>query len=244
MYGKLKDGALIEAPLTLELENGKIIENFNKSIKLMTEHGFKPVVDTKPGYDVDTQYCNFVRYNDTGRYIRFEWEVVDIEPSEAEIQNAEAQKAMEMLNMDFQAQVQTLPDEQALIVPSVFPVFQVGVEYKVGFKLRFNDVLYKVLQDHTSQADWTPDVAVSLFAKVLNEPVVDPETGEIDIPEWVQPDSTNPYMMGDKVLFEGEVYESVIDNNIWSPKDYPQGWMQLTGEVTIDDGETLENPEE
>lgn len=243
MYGKIENGALIEAPLTLELENGKVIENFNKSIKLMTEHGFKPVVDTKPGYDVDTQYCNFVRYNDTGRYIRFEWEVVDIEPSEAEIQNAEAQKAMEMLNMDFQAQVQTLPDEQALMVPSVFPVFQVGVEYKVGFKLRFNDVLYKVLQDHTSQEGWEPDKAPSLFAKVLVGEV-DPDTGEPEILDWVQPDSTNAYMMGDKVRFEGEVYESVIDNNTWSPKEYPQGWMQLTGEVVIDNGEALENPEE
>ena len=225
MYGKLKDGALIEAPQNLELEDGTVIENFNKSIQKMLEHGFKPVVDTKPGYDVDTQYCNFVRFIDNGRYIRYEWQVEDIEFSEAEIQNQEAQKAMEMLNMDFQTQVQTLPDEQALLVPSVFPLWQVEVSYEVGFKVRHKDILYKVLQAHTSQADWTPDVAVSLFAKVLTEPVVDPETGEIDIPEWVQPDSTNAYMTGDKVMYEGVVYESTIDNNIWSPADYPTGWQ-------------------
>lgn len=224
MYGKLKDGALIEAPQNLELEDGTVIENFNKSIQKMLEHGFKPVVDTKPGYDVDTQYCNFVRFIDNGRYIRYEWQVEDIEFSEAEIQNQEAQKAMEMLNMDFQTQVQTLPDEQALLVPSVFPLWQVEVSYEVGFKVRHKDILYKVLQAHTSQADWTPDVAVSLFAKVLTEPVVDPETGEIDIPKWEQPDSTNPYMTGDKVNYDGVIYESTIDNNIWSPADYPTGW--------------------
>ena len=230
MYGKLKDGALIEAPQNLELEDGTVIENFNKSIRKMLEHGFKPVVDTKPGYDVDTQYCNFVRFIDSGRYIRYEWQVEDIEFSEAEIQNQEAQKAMEMLNMDFQAQVQTLPDEQALLVPSVFPLWQVEVVYEVGFKVRHKDILYKVLQAHTSQADWTPDVAVSLFAKVLNEPVVDPETGEEEIPLWIQPDNTNPYMKGDKVNYDGVIYESIIDNNVWAPDAYPQGWKRVEEE--------------
>lgn len=243
MYGKLVNGELIKAPETMVLEDGKVIENFNRHIDLMKQYGFKPIVTTKPGYDVYTQYCEFKEYVDFYTYIGAQYDVFDIEFSEAEIQNQEAQKAMEMLNMDFQAQVQTLPDEQALLVPSVFPVFQVGVEYKVGFKLRFNDVLYKVLQDHTSQEGWEPDKTPSLFAKVLVGEV-NPDTGEPEILDWVQPDSTNPYMMGDKVLFEGVVYESVMDNNIWSPKDYPQGWMQLTGEVIINDGETLENPEE
>lgn len=223
MYGKLKDGALIEAPQNLELEDGTVIENFNKSIRKMLEHGFKPVIDTKPGYDVDTQYCNFVRFIDNGRYIRYEWQVEDIEFSEAEIQNQEAQKAMEMLNMDFQTQVQTLPDEQALLVPSVFPLWQVEVAYEVGFKVRHKDILYKVLQAHTSQADWTPDVAVSLFAKVIVGEL-DPGTGEQVVLDWIQPDSTNPYMKGDRVIFEGVVYESTMDNNIWAPDVYPQGW--------------------
>lgn len=224
MYGKLeRNGELIEAPNQLELEDGTIIENFNKSIKLMTEHGFKPVIDTKPGYNVATEYCNFVCYRDTGRYIRFEWEVVNIEFTEAEIQNKEAQKAMEMLNMDFQAQVQTLPDEQALMVPTVFPLWEVGIPYQVDFKVRYHEVLYKVIQAHTSQEEWSPDVAVSLFTKVIVGGV-DPGTGEQVVLDWVQPDSTNPYMKGDRVIFEGVVYESTVDNNIWAPNAYPQGW--------------------
>ena len=224
MYGKLIDGEIIHAPEEMILEDGTTIKNFNRNISKMVEYGFKPVVDTKPGHDVHTQYCNFVGYVDTGAYVRYQWEVVDIEFSEAEIQNQEAQKAMEMLNMDFASQVQTLSDEMALEVPSVFPVWQAGVEYEVGFKLRHNDILYKVLQAHTSQDDWSPDVAVSLFAKVIVGEV-DPETGEIDIPEWVQPDSTNAYMTGDKVMYEGAAYESTIDNNVWSPADYPAGWQ-------------------
>ena len=67
-----------------------------------------------------------------------------------------------------------------------------------------------MLQAHTSQTDWTPDVSHSLFAQIL---IPD----ENVIPEWVQPDSTNPYMKGDKVTHNGITYESLIDNNVWEP---------------------------
>lgn len=224
MYGKLVNGELIKAPETMVLEDGKVIENFNRHIDLMKQHGFKPIVTTKPGYDVYTQYCEFKEYVDFYTYIGAQYDVFDIEFSEAEIQNKEAQKAMEMLNMNFNDQVQTLSDEMALEVPSVFPKWEVGVAYEVGFKLRHNDILFKVLQTHTSQEDWEPDKTPSLFAKVIVGQV-NPETGEQEILEWVQPDSTNPYMMGDKVLFNGIVYESIIDNNVWSPEAYPQGWQ-------------------
>ena len=222
MYVKLVNGELIEAPEKLELEDGTVLMEFNRSIDLMTQHGFKPLIDTKPNHNVDIQYCNFVGYYDTGRYIRCRWEIEDIELSEAELQNREAQTAMQMLNIDFQEQVQTLTDEQALEVKTVFPMWSVDIKYEVGFKVRFNDILYKVLQAHTSQVDWTPDVAVSLFVQVgaVNDDIPPEEI----IPEWIQPDSTNPYMKGDKVLFEGRIYESLIDNNVWSPAIYPAGW--------------------
>lgn len=226
MYGKIVNGELIEAPATLVLVDGTVVENFNRSISLMKEYGFKPIIKDEPGHDVETQYCKFVGYHDTGYYICYQYELEDIEFSEAEIQNKEAQKAMEMLNMDFQAQIQTLSDEQALQVQSVFPVWQVDVNYAVDFKVRHNDILYKVLQAHHSQADWTPDVAPSLFAKVIVGQI-DPDTGEQEILEWVQPDSTNSYMTGDKVKYNGVVYESTVDNNVWAPDAYPQGWREV-----------------
>ena len=55
------------------------------------------------------------------------------------------------------------------------------------------------------------------------EPEPTPEPTE-EIPEWTQPDAGNPYMTGDKVTYEGVVYESTIDNNVWSPAAYPAGW--------------------
>ena len=100
-----------------------------------------------------------------------------------------------------------------------YPVFEAGQNYGVGTLLMYGGSLFTVLQAHTSQEDWTPTAAPSLFAQVLSSQIT------CDIQEWVQPESTNPYMTGDKVIFNGITYESVIDNNVWSPADYPAGWI-------------------
>ena len=110
-------------------------------------------------------------------------------------------------------------DEQALTAPALYPAWRSGASYTAGQRVLFNTVLYKVLQDHTSQHDWTPDVATSLFAKVLI-----PDDAEI--PEWEQPDSTNPYIAGDKVTHNGKTWVSDVDNNVWEPGVY--GWTEVS----------------
>lgn len=112
---------------------------------------------------------------------------------------------------------QNLDDADALEMPTMFPKWLPGTSYTKGTRVRYNGILYTVLSDHTSQSDWTPEAAPSLFAKVL---IPD----ENVIPEWEQPGSTNPYMKGDKVMYNGSTYESLIDNNVWSPDAYPAGW--------------------
>ena len=109
-------------------------------------------------------------------------------------------------------------DGQALSVPVLYPAWRSGVNYVTGQRVLHGGVLYKALQDHTSQDDWAPDAAPSLFAKVL---IPDPET----IPEWQQPDSTNPYMQGDKVIHNGKTWVSDIDGNVWEPGVY--GWNEV-----------------
>ena len=125
---------------------------------------------------------------------------------------------------EYQTSLMSISDDVALKIPDVFPAWSGdGVAYKKDTKLTYNGILYKVLQDHTSQASWTPDIAPSLFAEVLVSTDGTPQ-------EWQQPDSTNAYMKGDRVTFEGHVYESLIDNNVWSPTAYPQGWKQIDTE--------------
>lgn len=112
-----------------------------------------------------------------------------------------------------------LPDETAAAVPELFPAWYEGMNCVADSRVRYNGVLYKCLQTHDAQADWTPDAAPSLWARVLIE---DPNV----IPEWQQPDSTNAYMIGDTVTYHGKVYISLIDNNVWSPDAYPAGWQE------------------
>ena len=111
-------------------------------------------------------------------------------------------------------------DEDALEAIDLFGSWQPDKSYVADDKVKYEGILYKCLQAHTSQAAWTPTAAPSLWAKVL---IPD----ENVIPEWEQPDSTNAYMVGDKVMFNGHVYESAINNNIWSPSAYPAGWTLI-----------------
>lgn len=110
-------------------------------------------------------------------------------------------------------------DEQACEVPALYPAWREDMAYQVGERITYGDVLYKVLTAHTSQATWTPDVSPSLFTKVL---IPD----ENIIPAWEQPDSTNPYMTGDKVIHNDKTWVSIVDNNVWEPGAY--GWEEIT----------------
>lgn len=114
--------------------------------------------------------------------------------------------------------MESVDDATALEAPELFPCWKESIAYTAGQRMRYGDVLYKVLQDHTSQAGWNPIAAPSLFAKVL---IPDENT----IPAWEQPDSTNPYMKGDKVTYNGKTWVSEIDNNVWAPGVY--GWMEV-----------------
>lgn len=110
------------------------------------------------------------------------------------------------------------PEELALQVPNLYPVWKEDYTYEIGNRVLYDCTLYKVLQSHTSQSTWTPEAAPSLFAKVLTSDSGEPL-------EWVQPDSTNPYSKGDKVLHNGKTWVSTIDTNVWEPGVY--GWEEI-----------------
>lgn len=110
------------------------------------------------------------------------------------------------------------PEEMAKLV-GIYDAWQTDKTYEVGDIVSYHGVLYEVIQAHTSQADWNPEIATSLFKA---------HTPSWVIPEWVQPTgSHDAYMTGDKVTFEGKVYQSKIDANTWSPTAYPAGWQEV-----------------
>ena len=118
------------------------------------------------------------------------------------------------------------PETQAdkmLEIPSVYPAYVVGKAYRVKevFSYGANAVgdpqLYQVLQAHTSAAEWTPNNTPSLYKAI--------GITEGGYPEWVQPlGASDAYNTGDIVSYNGELYRSTIDGNVWAPDIYPQGW--------------------
>lgn len=113
---------------------------------------------------------------------------------------------------------QGLEDSDAIEAVDLYPNWKADTAYIIGVRIKYEGILYKVLQNHTSQSNWTPDITPSLYVKVL---IPEPD----QTPEWEQPDSTNPYMIGDRVTHNGFTWESDVDNNVWEPGVY--GWHKV-----------------
>lgn len=115
---------------------------------------------------------------------------------------------------------QALPDEQAKEIPTLFPEWESGVAYVKDDRICYQNQLYKCLQGHTSQDNWAPDTAVSLWVAVS-----DPAE---EWPQWKQPTGAHDaYPKGAKVTHNGKRYTSNVDGNTWEP---PTQWTEFTGE--------------
>ena len=132
-------------------------------------------------------------------------------------------KAAEQLRRAIQLFVQTLTDELALEVATVFPAWEVNRAYTVGDIISYGEnstgdpQLYKVVQAHTSAAVWTPDATASLYDAVGLD--------DNGYPVWSRPSGAHDaYNTGDIVNYNGTLYKSLIDGNTWSPEEYPNGW--------------------
>lgn len=136
-------------------------------------------------------------------------------------------QAAEQLRRALQLFSASLTDEQAMEVVAIYDPWAENKAYTVGDKLTYgtNGVgdpqLYKVVQDHTSQADWTPNAAASLYV-----PIGLDENG---YPVWSQPTGAHDaYNVGDIVNYNGTLYQSLVDGNVYSPESYPVGWAVYT----------------
>lgn len=114
---------------------------------------------------------------------------------------------------------ESLPDDIASEVPELFKPWEINIEYVVGDRVRYEATLYKCIQPHTSQSDWTPSAAVSLWARTDNP--------REEWPEWVQPvGASDAYTINSQVSHNGSHWISDVDNNVWEPGVY--GWHNIT----------------
>ena len=124
-----------------------------------------------------------------------------------------ALKKLEAMRRQVEINAAGNTDAQALEVSALYADWETleeGYSLVVGDRVTYNDVLYNVITAHNVQSTWNPVDSPSLFAKVL---IPDPEV----IPEWEQPESTNPYSKGDRVTHNEKTWESLVDNNVWEP---------------------------
>lgn len=132
-------------------------------------------------------------------------------------------QAAEQIRKALQMFASSLTDEQAMEVVAVYDPWVVGKTYSVGEFLTYGEngvgdpQLYKVAQAHTSQADWTPDATPALYVAIGLD--------DAGYPVWSRPTGAHDaYNTGDVVDYNGTLYESVIDGNVYSPEAYPSGW--------------------
>lgn len=128
------------------------------------------------------------------------------------------EQVMEAVKKMLASSAADLSDEEALEVAAIYHTWSsmIGKEVKAGERYWYDDNLYKVIQPHTVQEDWTPDSVPALFVVVSIE----------SFPEWVQPTgSHDAYNKGDKVSYSGKHWESTVDGNVWQPGVY--GWNEV-----------------
>lgn len=137
-------------------------------------------------------------------------------------------QALEQLRRAIQMVVANVTEDEALEIATVYPKYEVGKAYAVGEYIAYgeNEVgdpqLYKVVQAHTSQADWKPSETPSLY-----EPIGLTKEGH---PIWSKPSGAHDaYNMGDIVDYNGKLYKSLINGNVYSPDEYPAGWEVYEG---------------
>ena len=107
-------------------------------------------------------------------------------------------------------------DETLIDNKAAFPLWSVGIQVAAGQILRYNDDIYRVIQPHTTQSDWTPDKVPALFSKISLD----------EFPEWVQPTGAqDAYSAGDKVSHNGKHWKSTVNGNVWEPGVY--GWEEV-----------------
>ena len=182
------------------------------------ESDMKVILD-EDNVDFTKMYAYFVYTGEDGQpHLRFDEDKYNDILKEQERQERIAKG--EQLKQELQERVilDYASDEDAYVMRYLYPEWLGdGLTYKANDRLMYNNKFYKVLQDHTSQSDWTPDTASSLYVEIA-----DPSN---EYPEFKQPTgSHDAYAKGSKITFEGKHYISLIDANVYSPTAYPAGW--------------------
>ena len=152
-------------------------------------------------------------------------------------------QAAEQLRRALQMFTATLTEEQALEIATVYPAWQAGWAYSVGDVISYgtnnlgDPQLYKVVQAHTSQDNWRPGAGTESLYDAFG-------LDDGGYPIWSQPSGAHDaYSAGDIVNYNGTLYQSTINGNVWSPDVYPAGWTVYEAATEPEEPEPEPEPE-
>lgn len=202
IYARVLEGGVVDAVSTIPQPDVQVEAEVETPILYLEKlKGYEVRADEETG-------ILFMRFDEK----RYQEAVKRKEEAEAK---AKAYAAMQSLMT--QSVLDNATDEQALVMWPLYPVWKTGIKYAKGTYVNYNNSLYKVLQDHTSQSDSTPDKAVSLYVNVA-----DPQDS---YPPFKKPTGAHDaYNKGDGITFEEKHYRSKIDGNVYSPAESPDSW--------------------
>ena len=191
----------------------------SKYVELANSKVFECRIDGTVIDYIPNAKINKKREDDTFVYFTVTSEEKPVEQiSEFSVSSSSVEQAVKFMATSF-------TDEQALQVPDLYDAFEIGRAYKKDDRFTYNDVLFKVNQDHTSQEQWIPGETgtESLYTKIT--------LNGSGYPIWQQPTGAHDaYNRDDVVEFKGVLYKSLIDGNVYSPETYPAGWEKYTEE--------------
>ena len=195
-------------------------ENVKQAIQVVNDHAneLRPIEEKR----LDEARANQEKLANENALVKNENNTVKRENESVKQLNKELKETNEALKIAVN-KIFSKEETQAHI--NTYQEYQVGRFYAQGEIFRYQDKLYITTQAHTSQADWLPGSVPALYTPI--EIVGETSAGE-DIKEFVQPTGAHDaYHKGDKVRFEGRIYESLVDGNAYSPSGSPTSWKEV-----------------
>lgn len=213
------DGSVFTSDQLKEIDAYKTLFNINQVLNIVdgVTYSFQPLANYVTQYSVeeaDTPEETFSRV---------------LAAVQAEAVNRVAAASMESMKKAAQIIALTFNDEQAIEVADLYPEYEVGHEYKQNDRFQYGHSLYKVNQAHTSQEQWVPgEVGTeSLYTNLM--------LNDSGYQIWKQPTGAHDaYNTGDVVEYNGVLYKSLIDGNVWAPDAYPQGWQEYDASTSTE----------
>jgi len=203
-------------PKTGALSDGSTVSNYNLlPHEVLIAEGWLHLIDEPPSVDEGFRavLTGYEIYEDRVEAVYEIEEIIPMPLSDVDLIEKAKLKAQQLAIKPIIIE-EALTIDEILEVAALFPAYEIGKLYKAGDIFTYQRSLFEVIQEHTAQEEWKPDLEMSLYKN---------HTPKGEVEEWRQPlGAHDAYMTGDRVLFGGEVYISQVDNNVWSPDTY--GW--------------------